>query len=204
MIFLKSKVQGVKINDKHIETIVKQMLQKLRVISAGDTIFIEEDLVDRTKLYDENERMQNLVFILDAGQSKYKAGQLIPKTKLREINADLTRKSKKLVEVRDAEPATFENILLGITQAALSTESFISAASFQETTKVLTNAATEAKVDYLNGLKENVVMGHLIPAGTGLKKYRNIILTGEDEEVVIPEEEMVTDKEKEQVEPAKS
>ena len=198
------RLQGVKINDKHIETIVKQMLQKLRVISAGDTIFIEEDLVDRTKLYDENERMQNLVFILDAGQSKYKAGQLIPKTKLREINADLTRKSKKLVEVRDAEPATFENILLGITQAALSTESFISAASFQETTKVLTNAATEAKVDYLNGLKENVVMGHLIPAGTGLKKYRNIILTGEDEEVVIPEEEMVTDKEKEQVEPAKS
>jgi len=126
---------------------------------------------------EENERIENMVYLLDPGQSKFKAGQLITKAKFREINAELTRKGKKTMKSRDAEPATFDNVLLGITHAALSTESFISAASFQETTKVLTNAATEAKVDALNGLKENVVMGHLIPAGTGLKKYKNILLT---------------------------
>ncbi|MEW6507478.1 MAG: DNA-directed RNA polymerase subunit beta' [Bacteroidota bacterium] len=171
------RLQGVKINDKHIEVIVRQMLQKLKIISAGDTNFIEEDLVDRNRLLEENERIENMVYLLDPGQSKFKAGQLITKAKFREINAELTRKGKKTMKSRDAEPATFDNVLLGITHAALSTESFISAASFQETTKVLTNAATEAKVDALNGLKENVVMGHLIPAGTGLKKYKNILLT---------------------------
>ena len=123
------------------------MLQKLRVISAGDTIFIEEDLVNRTKFIEENEKIRNLVYIEDPGQSKFKEGQLITRAKYREVNADLARKEKTQMQVRDAEPATFENILLGITQAALSTESFISAASFQETTKVLTNAATQAKVD---------------------------------------------------------
>lgn len=173
------RLQGVKINDKHIEVIVRQMLQKLQIINAGDTNFIEEDLVDRNKLIEENERIKQMVYIIDPGQSKLKAGQLVTKSKAREINSDLTRKNKKPMKVRDAEPATFDNILLGITHAALSTESFISAASFQETTKVLTNAATEARVDNLNGLKENVVMGHLIPAGTGLKKYRNIILEEE-------------------------
>ena len=132
-----------------------------------------------------------MVFITDIGQSKYKTGQLVSKAKFREVNADLTRKSKKSIKSRDAEPATFDNILLGITHAALSTESFISAASFQETTKVLTNAATEARIDTLIGLKENVVMGHLIPAGTGLKKYREIILTAE--EVVQPAETVETE-----------
>ena len=175
------RLQGVKINDKHIEVIVRQMLQKLQVISAGDTIFIEEDLVDRNKFIEENEKVKQMVYISDTGQSKFKTAQLITKAKYREVNADLTRKGKKTVKTRDAEPATFDNILLGITHAALSTESFISAASFQETTKVLTNAATEARVDHLIGLKENVVMGHLIPAGTGLKKYREIILTAEEE-----------------------
>jgi DNA-directed RNA polymerase subunit beta' len=190
------RLQGVKINDKHIEVIVKQMLQKLRVISAGDTNFIEEDLVDRNRMLDENEKIKNLVFIIDPGQSKYKMGQLITKTKLREVNADLTRKSKKLIQARDAEPATFDNILLGITHAALSTESFISAASFQETTKVLTNAATEARVDTLIGLKENVVMGHLIPAGTGLKKYKGIILSSDEHELQLNQtEETVVEKE---------
>lgn len=174
------RLQGVKINDKHIEVIVRQMLQKLKVVSSGDTNFIEEDLVDRNKLLEENERIKNMVYVIDPGNSKYKAGQLIPRSKYREINADLVRKGKKPMKVRDAEPATFDNVLLGITQAALTTESFISAASFQETTKVLTNAATEARTDYLLGLKENVVMGHLIPAGTGLKKYKNIILTIEE------------------------
>ncbi len=176
------RLQGVKINDKHIEVIVRQMLQKLQVISAGDTIFIEEDLVDRNKFIEENEKIKQMIYISDPGQSKYKMAQLLTKVKFRELNADLTKKSKKPIKSRDAEPATFDNILLGITHAALSTESFISAASFQETTKVLTNAATEARVDHLIGLKENVVMGHLIPAGTGLKKYRNIILTSEEVE----------------------
>jgi len=188
------RLQGVKINDKHIEVIVRQMLQKLQVISAGDTIFIEEDLVDRNKFIEENEKVKQMVYISDPGQSKFKVGQLITRAKYREVNADLTRKGKKTIKARDAEPATFDNILLGITHAALSTESFISAASFQETTKVLTNAATEARVDTLIGLKENVVMGHLIPAGTGLKKYREIILTGE-EEVTEPAKVEVEEKE---------
>ena len=174
------RLQGVKINDKHIEIIVRQMLQKLRVISSGDTSFIEEDLVDRIKFILENDRVQNMVYIEDPGQSKLSEGALITRAKFREINADLQRKSRTEMIVRDAEPATFDNVLLGITQAALSTESWISAASFQETTKVLTNASIAAKVDTLIGLKENVVMGHKIPAGTGLKKYRNIILTEEE------------------------
>lgn len=174
------RLQGVKINDKHIEIIVKQMLQKLRVIASGETNFIEEDLVNRNIFIHENERVKSLVYVEDPGQSKLQVGDLIPKAKAREINADLARKEKQQMVVKDAEPATFDNILLGITQAALSTESFISAASFQETTKVLTNAATEAKVDHLIGLKENVVMGHLIPAGTGLKKYKKLILTEEE------------------------
>jgi len=189
------RLQGVKINDKHIEVIVRQMLQKLQVISASDTIFIEEDLVDRNKFIDENEKVKQMVFIQDPGQSKYKVAQLISRAKYREINADLNRKGKKPIKARDAEPATFDNILLGITHAALSTESFISAASFQETTKVLTNAATEARVDNLVGLKENVVMGHLIPAGTGLKKYRNIILTADEVETPVIEETVETEKE---------
>jgi len=174
------RLQGVKINDKHIEVIVRQMLQKIKIVSPGDTKFLEEDAVDRNEFIEENNKIMSLARIEDKGDSRFKDGQLITKSKYREINADLKKKSKKPVIARDAEPATFEHVLLGITQAALSTESFISAASFQETTKVLANAATEAKVDYLRGLKENVVMGHLIPAGTGLKKYRNIILASEE------------------------
>jgi DNA-directed RNA polymerase subunit beta' len=167
------------------------MLQKLRVISSGDTKFIEEDYVDRIKFYDENDTIKNMVYIVDPGQSKISQGQLVTRAKSREINSDLARKSKTEMQVKDADPATFENVLLGITQAALSTESFISAASFQETTKVLTNAATEAKVDILNGLKENVVMGHLIPAGTGLKKYKKIILASEEKQEEAPVTEEV-------------
>jgi DNA-directed RNA polymerase subunit beta' len=127
--------------------------------------------------------MLESAFVDDIGDSKLEKGDIISKIKMREINSELERKSKKLLTTRDAESATFDNILLGITQAALSTESFISAASFQETTKVLTNAAIEAKVDNLIGLKENVVMGGRIPAGTGLKKYNNIILTNEENAV---------------------
>ncbi|MFZ1282363.1 MAG: DNA-directed RNA polymerase subunit beta', partial [Ignavibacteriaceae bacterium] len=182
------RLQGVKINDKHIEVIVRQMLQKIKIVSPGDTRFLEEDIVDRIEFYEENNKMLSMAYIEDKGDSKLKNGQVVAKAKLREINSDLKKKEKKEVVARDADPATFEHILLGITQAALSTESFISAASFQETTKVLANAATEAKVDHLLGLKENVVMGHLIPAGTGIKKYRSIIL--EDEEQQIEEEKV--------------
>ncbi len=175
------RLQGVKINDKHIEVIVRQMLQKVKVVSSGDTKLLEEDLVDKVKFIEENDRISNLLYIVDKGDSKFKNGQLVSKAKIREINSDLKKKGKKEIVTRETEPATFENILLGITSAALSTESWLSAASFQETTKVLANAAIEAKTDHLNGLKENIVMGHLIPAGTGLKKYRNIIL-GEKEQ----------------------
>ncbi|MBK7381436.1 MAG: DNA-directed RNA polymerase subunit beta' [Ignavibacteriales bacterium] len=178
------RLQGVKINDKHIEVIVKQMLQKIVIVSPGDTRFLEEDLVDRNSFIEENERIMSMVVVEDKADSKLKNGQLVLKSKIREINNDLKKKEKEQAKYRDAEPATFEHLLLGITSAALSTESFISAASFQETTKVLANAATEAKVDYLLGLKENVVMGHLVPAGTGLKKYRKVILKSEELEPV--------------------
>ena len=173
------RLQGVKINDKHIEVIVRQMLQKVKIVSPGDTRFLEEDIVDRIEFIEENNKIINMVYVEDKADSKLKDAQLLLKSKAREINADIKKKEKKQMQLRDAEPATFEHILLGITQAALSTESFISAASFQETTKVLANAATEAKIDHLLGLKENVVMGHLIPAGTGLRKYGNIILKTE-------------------------
>jgi DNA-directed RNA polymerase subunit beta' len=187
------RLQGVKINDKHIEVIVKQMLRKIRIVSPGDTRFLEEDIVDRNEFFEENSKIINMVYVEDKGDSKLKNGMVIGRSKIRELNSDLKKKEKKEIIVRDAEAATFEHILLGITQAALSTESFISAASFQETTKVLANAATEAKVDHLLGLKENVVMGHLIPAGTGIKKYRKILLEMEElesEEKLEKEEEL--------------
>jgi len=175
------RLQGVKINDKHIEVIVKQMLQKIKIVSPGDTRFLEEDVVDRNEFLDENNRVMNMIYVEDKGDSRFKNTQLISKAKYREVNADLERKEKKLIQGRDAEPATFEHLLLGITQAALSTESFISAASFQETTRVLTEASVAGKVDYLRGLKENVIVGRLIPAGTGMA-YHNTRKRAPDEE----------------------
>ena len=169
------------------------MLQKLRVISSGDTSFIEEDLVDRRKFIEENENIKSNVIIEDIGGSDMMIGELLTKANVREINAELTKKELDKIKVKDAEPATFGNVLLGITQAALSTESFLSAASFQETTKVLTNASISAKVDTLLGLKENVIMGHIIPAGTGLKKYKNIILTAKEKEAETSEEAEVSE-----------
>lgn len=187
------RLQGVKINDKHIEVIVRQMLQKVKVVNCGDTKFLEEDTVDKTEFFEENLRMINSVVVVEKGDSKIKEGTVISKAKEKEINSDLKRKAKKTMVTRDAEPATFEHILLGITQAALQTESFISAASFQETTKVLTNAAIAAKVDTLRGLKENVIMGQLIPAGTGLKKYRDILVKSDS---IVSEEEINQEGEK--------
>lgn len=171
------RLQGVKINDKHIEIIVKQMLQKVKVLDPGDTRFLENDLIDWYIFNEENEKIRQSVVILDKGDSRFKNGQVVERNRVRDANIELRKRNRKLIEFRDAQPATSENVLLGITSAALSTESFLSAASFQETTKVLTDAATEAKTDYLLGLKENVVIGHKIPAGTGLKKFRNLILT---------------------------
>jgi len=170
------RIQGVKINDKHIEVIVRQMMQKVRVVDPGDTRFLEGDYVDRQYFYEVNESMRDKVVITSKGDSKFKNGQLVERKKVREVNAELRKKSKKVAEFRDAAPATSEPILLGITAAALATASWISAASFQETTRVLTDAAIEGKVDSLLGLKENVVVGRLIPAGTGLRKYRDIIV----------------------------
>jgi DNA-directed RNA polymerase subunit beta' len=185
------RLQGVKINDKHIEVIVRQMLQKVRVVSPGDTRFLEEDLVDRIEFLEENNKTSGMAVVEDKGDSRFKNGQIVPKSKIRELNTDLKKREKKLITARDAMPATFEHVLLGITQAALSTESFLSAASFQETTKVLANASIQAKIDRLVGLKENIVMGHLIPAGTGLKKYRNVTLLNETETPVEVKEEEI-------------
>ncbi len=175
------RIQGVKINDKHIEIIVHQMMQKVRVVDSGDTRFLEGDYVDKLKFEEENESLRDKVVVVSKGDSKFKNGQIATKKKVREANTDLRKRAKKVVEYRDADAATSEPVLLGITSAALSTDSFISAASFQETTKVLTDAAIEGKVDMLLGLKENVIMGHLIPAGTGIKDFRDLLITAKAE-----------------------
>ena len=189
------RIQGVKINDKHIEIIVRQMMQKLRIVESGDTKFLEGDYVDKLVFEEENEGLRDKVYVVSKGDSsKVKNAQLMVKKKVREINIDVKKRGKKVVEFRDSEPATSEPVLLGITSAALSTDSFISAASFQETTKVLTDAAIEGKVDLLLGLKENVIMGHLIPAGTGLKKFNDMIVDpagGVEPEPPVEEEEEV-------------
>ncbi|MEE9225698.1 MAG: DNA-directed RNA polymerase subunit beta' [Bacteroidota bacterium] len=174
------RMQGVKINDKHVEIIVRQVMQKVRVVDSADTRFLEGDHVDKSKFHEENESIKDKVVIVNKGDTKFKNGQSVLKTKAREVNGELRKKSKKPSEYREAEAATSEPVLLGITSAALSTDSFISAASFQETTKVLTDAAIEGKVDYLMGLKENVIMGDLIPAGTGQMKFGDLIVVPEE------------------------
>jgi DNA-directed RNA polymerase subunit beta' len=189
------RIQGVKINDKHIENIVRQMMQKVRVLDSGDTKFLEGDYVDKLRFEEENESLRDKVVIVSKGDSKYKNGQLVPKKKARESNGDLRKRAKKVAEYRDAEAATSEPVLLGITSAALSTDSFISAASFQETTKVLTDAAIEGKIDMLLGLKENVIMGHLIPAGTGLKEFRDLLILAKDGGASVAEQMPIMEKE---------
>ena len=175
------RMQGVKINDKHIEVIVRMMMQKVRIVDPGDTRYLEGDHVDKTRLRDENDSLADRLYIESKGDSKFRNGQVASKKTVRETNTDLKKKNKKVAEFREADAATSEPILLGITQASLTTDSFISAASFQETTKVLTEAAVCGKVDYLRGLKENVIMGRLIPAGTGLPAYKrlNVVVEGE-------------------------
>ncbi|MFN4907443.1 MAG: DNA-directed RNA polymerase subunit beta' [Bacteroidota bacterium] len=181
------RMQGVKINDKHIEVIVRQMLQKVRVTDSGDSPFLEGDQVDRMRFSDENDRLKGCVVVTDPGDSKLKFGQIIDKRVLREINADLKKGDKQGAKSRTAEPSIGEPLLLGITQASLTTESWLSAASFQETTRVLADASAAAKMDKLLGLKENIILGQLIPAGTGLRAYQSMLVASDVGNIFGPE-----------------
>ena len=176
------RLQGVKINDKHFEVIVRQMMRKVEILEQGDTRFLEKQIVDKNEFMEENYRIWGKKVILDGGDSAtLKAGQIITARKLRDENSVLKRRDMKLAETRDAIAATSNQILQGITRAALQTSSFMSAASFQETTKVLNDAAINGKVDRLEGLKENVICGHLIPAGTGQRNLDKIVVYSRDE-----------------------
>ena len=176
------RMQGVKINDKHFEVIVRQMMRKVNILDPGDTNFLEQQIVDKRDFMDENDRIWGKKVVTDAGDSEnLKPGQIITARKLRDENSLLKRRDLRPVVVRDAVPATSEQILQGITRAALQTSSFMSAASFQETTKVLNEAAINGKSDPLEGMKENVICGHLIPAGTGLRMYDNLVVGATDD-----------------------
>ena len=171
------RLQGVKINDKHFEVIVRQMMRKVEIQDPGDTLFLEEQLVHKDDFIEENDKLFGKKVVEDAGDSEnLKPGQIITMRQLRDENSLLKRQDKRLVIAREVIPATAVPVLQGITRASLQTKSFISAASFQETTKVLNEAAVQGKVDYLDGLKENVIVGHRIPAGTGMKRYENILV----------------------------
>ena len=176
------RMQGVKINDKHFEVIVRQMMRKVQILDPGDTRFLEQQIVDKRDFMDENDRIWGKKVVTDPGDSQtLKAGQIVTARKLRDENSALKRKDLKLIQVRDAIPATSEQILQGITRAALQTSSFMSAASFQETTKVLNEAAINGKIDTLEGMKENVICGHLIPAGTGQREFDKLIVGSKEE-----------------------
>ncbi|MDE6692895.1 MAG: DNA-directed RNA polymerase subunit beta', partial [Muribaculaceae bacterium] len=175
-------MQGVKINDKHFEVIVRQMMRKVNILDPGDTNFLEQQVVDKRDFMEENDRIWGKKVVVDAGDSAaVSPGQIITARKLRDENSALKRHDLRLVQVRDAVPATSEQILQGITRAALQTSSFMSAASFQETTKVLNEAAINGKTDTLEGMKENVICGHLIPAGTGLREYERLVVSSRDD-----------------------
>ena len=176
------RLQGVKINDKHFEIIVRQMMRKVQIISPGDTEFLQDELVDKWRFMDANDAIYGKRYIIDAGDSqRFKKGDIIFEREFHNENESLARQNLKLMVVRDARPATASQVLQGITRAALKTDSFISAASFQETTKVLSEAAIRARVDDLEGLKENVICGHLIPAGTGQKDFQDIVVSSKED-----------------------
>ncbi|WP_299164664.1 DNA-directed RNA polymerase subunit beta' [uncultured Eudoraea sp.] len=187
------RLQGVKINDKHFEVVVRQMMRKVRIQDSGDTTFLENQLVHKDDFIKENDEIFGMKVVEDSGESEnLKAGQIITARELRDENSILKRADKNLVTARDAVSATATPILQGITRASLQTKSFISAASFQETTKVLNEAAVSGKIDYLEGLKENVIVGHKIPAGTGMRDYENIIVGSKEEydEIMARKEEL--------------
>ena len=175
------RLQGVKINDKHFEVIVRQMMLKAEIIDAGDTRFLEGQSVHKADIMEENDAIYGMKVVVDAGDSPaLKAGQIVSARRLRDENSQLKRSDKQLVDARDAVPATSTPLLQGITRASLQTQSFISAASFQETTKVLNEAAISGKEDHLLGLKENVIVGHLIPAGTGVRRFQKMIVASNE------------------------
>ena len=189
------RLQGVKINDKHFEVVVRQMMRKVRIMDPGDTIFLENQLVFRYDFIQENNGLYGMKIIEEVGDSEnLKKGQVISSRQLRDENSLLIREDKQMVVARDGSPATASPELQGITRASLQTKSFISAASFQETTKVLNEAAVNGKVDFLEGLKENVIVGHKIPAGTGLRKYNDIIVGSKEEykSLLIDKEEEIS------------
>jgi len=187
------RLQGVKINDKHFEVVVRQMMRKVRIIDPGDTIFLENQLVHKADFIRENDDIFGMKVVEEAGDSEsLKAGQIVSPRDLRDENSILRREDKNLVVARDAVSATASPILQGITRASLQTKSFISAASFQETTKVLNEAAVSGKIDSLEGLKENVIVGHKIPAGTGMRKYDTVIVGSKEglDEMMAEKEEV--------------
>jgi DNA-directed RNA polymerase subunit beta' len=176
------RLQGVRINDKHIEVIVRQMMRKVSIVDPGDTKFLEEDLSDKLEFLEENDFIFDKKVVTESGDSAtMRPGQIVSLRELRDENSILRRNDKKLIEYRDAKPATSSPTLLGITKASLGVTSWISAASFQETTKVLSSAAIQGKTDDMLGLKENVITGHLIPAGTGLREFENMIVGSKEE-----------------------
>ncbi|MCE2895376.1 MAG: DNA-directed RNA polymerase subunit beta' [Flammeovirgaceae bacterium] len=176
------RLQGVKINDKHIECIVSQMMQKVEIIDSGDTTFLPGEYVDKFEFREENDMILDKKVVMDSGDStRFKVGQIITPREFRDENSSLKRKDQRIVEVRDALSAVSRPTLQGITQASLKTESWLSAASFQETTKVLSEAAIRGKADQLMGLKENVIVGHLIPAGTGQRRFNDMIVGSEED-----------------------
>jgi len=171
----------VKINDKHFEVIVRQMMLKVEIVDGGDTKFLEGQSVHKADFMEENDALFGMMVVEDAGESTdLKPGQIISSRKLRDENSQLKRADKKVATAREAVPSTSTPLLQGITRASLQTQSFISAASFQETTKVLNEAAISGKEDHLLGLKENVIVGHLIPAGTGTRRFQNILVASNE------------------------
>ena len=173
--------QGIDINDKHIEVVVRQMMRRVQILDPGDTSFLEGEAVERGDFMEQNDWIFDKKVVEDNGDSSnLRIGQIVSVRELREENSLLRRNDQQVVEARDAIPATSTTLLQGITRASLGVYSWISAASFQETTKVLSTAAIGAKVDYLTGLKENVIVGKNIPAGTGVKRYKNLIVTSKD------------------------
>ena len=192
------RLQGVKINDKHFEIIVRQMMRKVEIVDPGDTKFLERQVVDKLEFMDENDWIYGKKYVVDPGDSQtLRPGMIVTSRRLRDENSMLKRRDNKTVEARDAVPATSNQVLQGITRAALQTNSFFSAASFQETTKVLNEAAILGKIDKLEGLKENVIVGHLIPAGTGLREYNSIIVGSLEEYENLTDTEMPLEVEQE-------
>jgi DNA-directed RNA polymerase subunit beta' len=190
------RLQGVKINDKHFEVVVRQMMRKVKINDPGDTSFLENQLVFKADFIEENDNLFGKKVVENSGDSEnLKDGQIISARQLRDENSLLKRQDKVMVEARDTMTSTSTPELQGITRASLQTKSFISAASFQETTKVLNEAAVNGKEDYLAGLKENVIVGHKIPAGTGLREYNNVIVGSKDEynSLLVNKEEELTD-----------